>query len=257
VRGTNQFRDVAWSEVVAPTIGRLADIAREHGQGSVGIVVSAQAPNEEIFLARRLADSLGARLAGISWSPPGAFHDDFLVKADKNPNTQGLRLQGVPLGGADELLRDAADGRLQALVLLRADVTNWCDERLAREALERVPCLVVLDTHQREAAQYADTVLPIGTYAESDGTFTNHAGRVQRFWAAVTTPGDARPGWRVLAELLAAPGQERPYASAEAVFADLAKASEPFRGLDYERLGRQGAPATVAQADQPTDQPNG
>jgi NADH-quinone oxidoreductase subunit G len=251
VRGTNQFQDVAWSEVVAPTIGRLADIAREHGQGSVGLVVSAQASNEEIFLARRLADSLGARLVGISWSPPGAFHDDFLIKADKNPNTQGLRLQGVPLGGVDELLRDAADGRLRALVLLRTDLTTWCDERLAREALERVPCLVVLDTHQREATHYADTVLPIGTYAESDGTFTNHGARVQHFAAAVTTPGDTRPGWRVLAELLAALARERPYSSAAAVFADLAKASEPFRGLDYALLGRQGAPAPVARADQP------
>ena len=68
--------------------------------------------------------------------------------------------------------------------------------------------------------------------------------------AAVTTPGEARPGWRVLAELLAAPGRERPYASAEAIFADLAKASEPFRGLDYERLGGQGVSATRAPVDQ-------
>jgi NADH-quinone oxidoreductase subunit G len=246
VRGMNEFTAVTWADAIAPTIGRLRDIAREHGPGSVGVIVSAQAPNEEIFLARRLADSLGARLAGISWSPANAFHDDFLIKADKNPNTQGLRLQGVRLGGIDELLAAAAGGQLKALVVLRTDLTNWCDGPRARAALENVPCLIVLDTHQRETAQFADTVLPIGTYAESDGTFTNHAGRVQRFWAAVPTPEEARPGWRVLAELLAAPAGERPYASAEAVFADLARSSAAFRGLDYGTLGCQGAPATAA-----------
>jgi NADH-quinone oxidoreductase subunit G len=248
VRGTNEFTAVSWADAIAPTIGRLGDIAREHGKGSVGVIVSAQAPNEEIFLARRLAESLDARLAGISWSPPGAFHDDFLIRADKNPNTQGLRLQGVALGGVDELLAAAANGQLKALVVLRADLTNWCDGARARAGLENVPCLIVLDTHQRETAQFADTVLPIGTYAESDGTFTNHAGRVQRFWAAVPTPGEARPGWRVLAELLAAPAGEKPYASAEAVFGDLVRSSEAFGGLGYQALGRQGAPATTTAA---------
>src|SRR5205814_1505367 len=78
----------------------------------------------------------------------------------------------------------------------------------AGAALERVPYLVVLDTDLRETAEYANVVLPIGTYAESDGTFTNHAGRVQRFRPAVKPPGGARPGWEVLGALLVALGVE-------------------------------------------------
>jgi predicted molibdopterin-dependent oxidoreductase YjgC len=63
----------------------------------------------------------------------------------------------------------------------------------------------VFDSDRREVAQYADTVLPLATHAESDGTFTNAAGRVQRFHAAIDPPGEARPGWHALGELLAAP----------------------------------------------------
>src|SRR5262249_28644780 len=75
------------------------------------ILASAQAPNEELFLLRRVAARLGATLAGISWSPPDAYHDDFLIKADKNPNTRGLALQGIAAGdAAAELLRAAAAG---------------------------------------------------------------------------------------------------------------------------------------------------
>jgi len=183
---------------------------------------------------------VSARLAGISWSPPGAFHDDFLVKADKNPNTQGLRLQGLAPDGAVDQLLAAAD--LRTLVLHRADLATW---QGAGAALERVPYLVVLDTDLRETAEYANVVLPIGTYAESDGTFTNHAGRVQRFRPAVKAPGAARPGWEVLGALLVALGVETRFGSAEAVFAALAAECPPFSGLGYEALGTQGGPAAA------------
>src|SRR6267142_2084596 len=76
-------------------------------------------------------------------------------------------------GAVDALIAAAARGELAALVLHRTDLTAWRDGDAVRAALERVPYLVVLDTDQRESAQFADTVLPIGTYAESDGTFTN------------------------------------------------------------------------------------
>ncbi len=44
----------------------------------------------------------------------------------------------------------------------------------------------------------ADVLLPIGTFAETAGTFVNAEGRWQSFDAAADLVGDARPGWRVL-----------------------------------------------------------
>ena len=244
VRGEDEFLPSTWASAIGQVAGRLGDLAREHGPGAVGVVVSAQAPNEEVFLVRRLGAALGARVAAVSWSPPGAFHDDFLVKADKNPNTEGLRLQGFePDDAVDELLRAAAAGELQALVVHRADLTAWRDPAVVRTALERVRCLIVLDTDRREASEYADVVLPLATYAECDGSFTNHAGRVQRFFAAVAPPAEARPGWFVLGELVARLAGGAPPASAEAVFTGLAAECPAFRSLGYATLGSQGAPA--------------
>ncbi len=247
VRGEDAFLRSTWASALQATAGRLTDIAAAHGPGAIGILVSAQAPNEEIHLWRRIGERLRARVAGMAWSPPGASHDDFLVKADKNPNTEGLRLQGLTpqAGEADRLLAAAAAGELRALVLHRVDLTAWRDAAGVRAALERVPCLVVLDTDQRECAQFADVVLPLATYAELDGTFTNHAGRVQRVHAAVPPPGDARQGWLVLAELSAILAREAPAASAEAVFASLAAECAPFRTLAWSALGDQGLPAAT------------
>ena len=131
-------------------------------------------------------------------------------------------------------------------MLHRVDLTRWRDEGRARAALERVPCLIVLDTDQRPTAEFADIVFPLATYVESEGTFTNHAGRVQRFLAAVKPPGEARAGWLALGELLGDLSDEAPPASAGAVFAALAGASAPFAGLGYERLGLQGEIAGAA-----------
>jgi NADH-quinone oxidoreductase subunit G len=242
-RTDSGFEAAAPAAAVRVVAGKLSDLATAHGPGAIGILASAQAPNEELHLLRRLATRLEARLAGISWSPPDAYHDDFLIKADKNPNTKGLELQGIATdGGADDLLRAAGEGRLQALVLHRCDLTAWTGDA-ARAALETVPYLVVLDTDRRETLQFASVALPIGTYTESDGTFTNHAGRVQRFVRAVAPPGESRPGWQVLAQLLTALGGETPVESAAQVFEALAAECPPFRGLSWQGLGDDGVPA--------------
>jgi NADH-quinone oxidoreductase subunit G len=246
VRGQNAFVGTTWESALTATAGRLKDLAQAHGPSAIGIVVSARASNEEIHLLRRLAVALAARAAGIAWSPPGAFRDDFLIKADKNPNTEGLRLQGLAADGALDALLAAPE--LQALVLHRTDLTAWRDGPAMRALLERVPCLVVLDSDHRECAQFADIVLPLGTHAESDGTFMNHAGRVQRFRVAFPPPGEARAGWRVLAELLALVAGGSPAASGEAVFAALAAECAPFAGLSYATLGSEGHPAASAPA---------
>src|SRR2546425_2303855 len=104
LRGADAFAPARWEAALGAVTARLRE-------GGVGIVVSARATNEEIYLLRRIGAAVKARVAGISWSPPDAFHDDFLVKADKNPNTGGLRLQGIaPDGAVDELVAAAGAG---------------------------------------------------------------------------------------------------------------------------------------------------
>ena len=91
----------------------------------------------------------------------------------------------------------------------------------ALAALDRVICVTpwVTDAMRR----YADIILPIGTWAETAGTFVNAEGRWQSFGGAARPVGEARPGWkvlRVLGNLLDLDGFE--YASAEEVRDELA-----------------------------------
>jgi predicted molibdopterin-dependent oxidoreductase YjgC len=216
---------------------------RAAGDGGVAIVASAHSPNEELYLLRRLARTIGASLAGVSWSPEGSSGDELLLKADKNPNTRGLALLGLNDTAALEgVLGRLEDGSVRVLLLHRADLVAWGDASRARRALERAPYVVVLDTHASETAQYGNVVLPVATYAEGDGTFTNHAGRIQRFQAAVPPPGNARAGWEALLDLLSRFEPGLTLADAAQVFVALAAEAPPLAGLDYERLGSTGVP---------------
>jgi NADH-quinone oxidoreductase subunit G len=44
----------------------------------------------------------------------------------------------------------------------------------------------------------ADLILPVATFAETDGTYVNIEGRWQSWRAAVLPAGEARPGWKIL-----------------------------------------------------------
>jgi NADH-quinone oxidoreductase subunit G len=69
-----------------------------------------------------------------------------------------------------------------------------------------------------EMKSWASVLLPIGTFAETSGTFVNAGGRWQSFAGCIRPLGQARPGWkvlRVLGNLLALEGFE--YDSSEQV----------------------------------------
>jgi NADH-quinone oxidoreductase subunit G len=82
-----------------------------------------------------------------------------------------------------------------------------------------------------EVLKVAHVALPIGTFAETAGTFVNLEGRWQSWSGAAAPVGEARPGWkvlRVLGNLLALEGFD--HESAEAVREELGAVLGPLAG---------------------------
>ena len=98
---------------------------------------------------------------------------------------------------------------------------------------------VYVGQHESPATGAAHFVLPATTKAETEGTFTNYAGRVQRFWRALDPPGMARPPWFVLGALAAELGCGTAARSAADAFATMGV--DAFAGITYDDLGDQGA----------------
>jgi NADH-quinone oxidoreductase subunit G len=237
------FATVTWEHVLARVVETFTRTKAEHGASAIAGIIGAKATNEEAYLlASLLKKHIGAaQIAGFSWSPPNAFQDDFLIKADKNPNTRGLQALGLLNGGpsAADVLTAAEQGMIKALIVFGADLVTAYGQETIDKALSDVE-VIVCDTDYTGTTEYADLILPIATAAETDGTFTNYAGRVQRVRQAFPPPGEARMGWEVLAQLGARLGGTEHVSIAE-VFADLTANAPTFAGLTYGKLSAQGA----------------
>ena len=67
----------------------------------------------------------------------------------------------------------------------------------ASAAFDAAEFVVALSPYE-SAKDYADVILPIGTFAETSGTYVNLEGRWQSAPGAAKPVGEARPGWKVL-----------------------------------------------------------
>ena len=253
VRGEQDFEGVSWDDALSRLATTLTGAKEKHGADAIAGIVGAKATNEEAYLfSRLLTEQVGTDLvAGLSWSPADASHDDFLIKADKNPNTRGLQAMGLFNGGtsAADILVAAAKGTVKVLLVFAVDLVPTFGPEKLDAALSNAE-VIVFDTDYSGTTEYADLVLPIGTAPETEGTFTNYAGRVQRVQQAFPPPGDAKPGWEVLSQCGVKFGGTDYLSSAE-VFVELANKNPASAGLTYSKLGAYGM--QLPGVEQPTE----
>ena len=124
-------------------------------------------------------------------------------------------------------------------------------------ALAAAELVIAATTHLTDALKScAHVVLPIGSFAETAGTFVNVEGRWQSWQGAAKLVGDSRPGWkvlRVLANLLNVPGVD--YASSEEVLAALKSvgAATPAAASPVAPPPHAPAAAQPGSSDGPAD----
>jgi NADH-quinone oxidoreductase subunit G len=228
----------SWSDALL----RLADAVKARG-GAARAVVSPFLSNEDLGAARRLLAALGGG-EGVYRSQKGEEiplpgFPQLALKEDRAANVKGAELfgfrrvgDGNGRGGLEEVASHAG-----TLLVLGDDLSDAPEDFGARAGL-----FVYVGHVLTPAARNAHFVLPVTTFAEMEGSFTNADHRVQRFWPALQVPGMSRPAWQVLGVLLAGlRGSEVPATPADA-FAGLGELRAEFAGLSYADLGALGRP---------------
>jgi NADH-quinone oxidoreductase subunit G len=143
--------------------------------------------------AAALAELTGARLGYLS----------------ESGNSVGATLAGVlPHRAAGGMPTDAAGLDATAMLASPRKVyllfglepeADMSAGDLAMQGLQAADSVVACAAYTSpDLLDCADVLLPISTFAETDGTFINGEGRWQSFEAAARPPGEARPGWKVL-----------------------------------------------------------
>jgi NADH-quinone oxidoreductase subunit G len=224
-------------------LNEIADRLKQAPPGSVAIVASARQTNEELWLLKKLADKLGALTDSI-----GRFgeSDKLLLNADRNPNKTGARLIGICQASTGIKLLPIAEfiraGKTKTLIVFGEDVTK---HGLGADLLGRLETLIVSDILPNATTTLAHYLLPGCTHAEKRGTFTNTKGRVQKFMKAVEPPGDARPEWEFLHDLVYNVTGQDGFLTIEGLFNEMAKDVPAFNGLTWAGLGDTGATVKI------------
>lgn len=218
-------------------------VERARGAAAVRAVVSPFLGNEDLGMLRRLVDALGGgdglfrAEKGDEVVLPG--FPQLALREDRAANVRGAELFGFSrVGGAD------GKGGLEA-VAAHDGVLLVLGDELADAPVDfgsHASLFVYVGHVLSPAARNAHFVLPVATFAEMEGTFTNVNGRVQRFWPALQVPGMARPAWQVLGVLLAGLRGVAAPATPTDAFSLLAELRPEFAGLDFTALGAQGQP---------------
>jgi NADH-quinone oxidoreductase subunit G len=145
--------------------------------------------------------------------------------------------RGLDAGG---ILSAAADGRVQALILVGADpISDFPDRALASRALESSAFTVVVDLFGDHFPD-ADVVLPATGYGERPGTTTNMEGRVSRLGQKVTPPGTARPDWMIAADLANRLGADLGFQTLDDIAVEVERLAPSHAGFTPQVLARTG-----------------
>ncbi len=233
------LRAAHWDEALALIVETLKSLQQAQRMDRVGVLLSTQLTNEDLYVAKRWCAALDIRRVAVQAAPAGRS-DSLLMKADKSPNTRGAQALELSFDGA-ALLQQAARNELDVLYVFGHDLVNRHGHALIQQASECLRLFILQGSNSNPTVPLAHLVLPSAVYAEKDGTFTNVQGRVQRIRPACPPLGDAKGDWQILVELGARLGATLPFADSQAIFKELAAHEPAFTGLSYETIGDQGA----------------
>jgi NADH-quinone oxidoreductase subunit G len=231
VKEDGELKPTDWKRALDALVGFV-----EAQPGSARAIVSAGASNENLYVLRKLMDRFGF-LGGQYVVETGerfqlSGFPKLALREDRAPNARGAETFGFER--ASQVLEAAADHKGVLFVL---------DDGLEGAGADfggNAALFVYIGSAAAPAARNADLVLPLPTFAEMDGTFTNFEGRVQRFTQALRAPGVARPLWLTGSAALARLEVGEAFPTAAAVFDAIAGEYDEYAGLSYEKLGLQG-----------------
>jgi NADH-quinone oxidoreductase subunit G len=224
-------------------LNEIASKLKSATAGSVAIVASARQTNEELWLLSKLKSKLGAISDSI---PRTGESDKLLLNADRNPNMNGARLTGICFTetgtNLPQIANDIKSGKIKTLIVFGEDVTK---HGIGADLLAKLDTLIVSDILPNETTRHAHYLLPGCAHAEKRGTFTNAKGRVQKFMKAVEPPGDARPEWEFLHEVVYNVTGQNGFVTIEGLFNEMARDVAAFKGLTWAALGDSGATVQI------------
>jgi NADH-quinone oxidoreductase subunit G len=222
-----------YDDAVAAAAAQLSKAAKA---GSLGVIASPRLVCEDLYAWGELTQAMGGAKLGVRSLIQGE-DDNILLRADKGANSKGAAwIFGERASEADVLAAKPTT------ILVLGDTLDPNDTATVPAGAE----VVFVGPFVSGPAATAAVAIPSASWSEADGTYVNFEGRAQRVRRCHLPLHDARPGWRIAADVAAAAGVAMPaFASADDVLAALAKRAPAFEGVTAEAMGLLGLPASA------------
>jgi NADH-quinone oxidoreductase subunit G len=250
-----------WDDAIARVISEL----KNYEAGEIGFIASPFTTLEDNYIFKKFANEVTG-IDNVVYIPKvEGDDDDFLIRADKTPNSKGLDLLGIKK--IDKEFIDKILIKKFKLIYIINDTLTRLEK--ADEMMKKIEVGIMHISNLVPSSKKATVVFPSSTYAEVNGTIVNFQGRVQRLKPAVATleverligefsvsrldrfgaqndnwargaKFNARPVWKVITQMANAMGFEFDYDTTEDVFDDIAAKIPEFSGMSYETIGTRG-----------------
>ena len=166
---------------------------------SLAIIASGHTSIEEQFLLKQIANYTSAKVYFVPYTDKS---DNFLISADRTPNTRGglitKLISSLPNLDFSELISDIHSGKIKTLISYGQDITKInFSESLLKEI-----CLIYMGTHENATSKIAKFIIPTLMVFEKSGSFVNRQFRLQKFEQAVPGPIGVFPDIHFLYKLL-------------------------------------------------------
>ena len=234
--GTRELAGTSWENAISAA-------ARALNGKKAFVAASPMLSNESLFLLTQLMQGgSGAFRVTEGEEAPLPGVEDLALRRERAANVYGAETLGFRK--TKDLLGGLGQG--DVLVVAGEDLAG-----VDLSAVSRASDVIVISSVMPAGLERASAVLPIANFSEEEGTVTNLRGRVQRFTQARQAPGETRPSWLVLGDLLGAMGKQSSFFLPSEVFSKLASSHKSFAGLSYDSLGFKGLPVVDAPPTQP------
>jgi NADH-quinone oxidoreductase subunit G len=235
IREGQELVETSWNNALV----KAGEALKQFQKDEIAVVASARMTNEELWLTKKLIDSIGTSLHDVV--PRFGAADQILMSADRNPNTRGAQLTGVTGDEPGNRLKEIADqiksGSLKAVVALGEDLTQL---DLTADELKKLAALIVMDFLPNETTRHASILLPSSAFSEKRGSMINVKERLQRLNRATQPPGTARDDWEIIRDLIQQLTGSNGIYLIEDVFKQIADSIPNMNALTLSRITDQG-----------------
>ncbi|MFC1562447.1 molybdopterin-dependent oxidoreductase [candidate division KSB1 bacterium] len=239
--------EIGWDEAIYLINKGFKSIFEKYGSPAIAGLGNSQASNEENFLLHYYIQGLygSGNIFLYHINQNGyeeGFKCGFKIESDKNPNKKGAVITlGIEdkEGSFEFLLEKIDNGEIKTLYFIHKNIDDKLDDDKLR-ILQKLEFFAVQSVTESVFTEIADVVLPGTNFSESDGTYVNSSGRIQRYFKAIEQHGLVKEGWEILYILIKKSGGDLDVQSPGDVFNKMANNYKEFNGLTFYKLGDTG-----------------